>query len=634
MESLYRDRRILAIVHPAGEISDCLGAMNRPTEFENLGALASLTAATWDAVRPNAFLTHLQATGAGAYLGDALIERLFDFFKRKRLAALKEEDRQEQWYDDWLAYQAKHQLYARLLSPKKYSSLGTQFDLLRLTRFLEVFGYCGPGHGYSFQVTFLGLFAILMGSNDELKREAIASLEAGGVFAFAVSEQEHGADLLGNAFMVRETRSDRYVANGNKYYIGNSNCASMISVLARKEDHAPSAKRAPFIFFALRPRLTPAFQNNRKIHTLGVRAGFVGAFEVKDHEFPKSDVICEGRAAWDAIFGTVTLGKFFLGFGSIGICQHAFEEASAHLGTRILYGKPAIEMPLLRSAVAQAYARLAAMKLYAYRALDYVHAANAADRRYMLFAAVQKAKVSTEGVKVMALLSECIGAKAFEADTYFEMALRDAQLIPSVEGSTHVNLALIARFITRYFSRFDSNLVNPESLAAKGKAADENPFLMEARTGSLNSISFPDYLLAYQPLLSIPNVRSFAQQARAFQRVIWAARAIRLPLGDAEIALILGQFVATIVYGQLIAENAERLSVPSPLVNSIFHVLVNDLSAAAMILASSPKLNMLSKVLIRRLIAIPKTSASDWEHAARCGAEMGLASETHEQTPG
>jgi len=608
--------------------------MNRPTDFESLGVLAPLTDAAWDAVRPHAFLTHLKTTGAGVYLGDSLIHRLFDFFKTKGLAALKEEDRLETWYDDWLAYQAEHQLYARLLSPKEYSSLGTQCDLLRLTRFLEAFGYCSPGHGYSFQVTFLGLFAILMGSNEQLKREAIASLEAGGVLAFAVSEQEHGADLLGNAFTVRETGPSRYVANGNKYYIGNSNCASMISVLARREDHAASAKRAPFIFFTLRPKRAPAFQNNRKIHTLGVRAGYVGAFEVRNHEFPKSDVICEGRAAWDAVFGTVTLGKFFLGFGSIGICEHAFEEASAHLGARILYGKPAIEMPLLRSAVAQAYARLAAMKLYAYRALDYVHAANSADRRYMLFAAVQKAKVSTEGVKVMALLSDCIGAKAFESDTYFEMALRDAQLIPSVEGSTHVNLAVIARFITRYFSRFDSRLPDPESLIANGKTVGENPFLMEARTGSLNSIGFPDYLLAYQPLLSIPNVRSFAQQARAFQRVIWAARAIRLPLADAEIALILGQFVATIVYGQLISENVVRLSVPPPMVNSIFHVLVNDLSAAAMMLASSPKLNMLSKVLIRRLIAIPKTSASEWEHAARCGAEMGLPSFPCEETPG
>jgi acyl-CoA dehydrogenase len=270
-------------------------------------------------------------------------------------------------------------------------------------------------------------------------------------------------------------------------------------------------------------------------------------------------------------------------------------------------------MPHLRSTVAHAYARLTAMKLYAYRALDYLHAATATDRRYMLFAAVQKAKVSTEGVKVMGLLSECIGAKGFESDTYFEMALRDAQLIPSVEGSTHVNLGLTARFITRYFSRPDSTLVEPKSLLTGEAAAGENPFLMEAKTGALNSIGFADFLSAYQPLMSLTNVRLFAGQANAFQQFIWAARAIRVPLADSEISLTLGQFLATIAYGQLIAENCRRLKVPSQMVNAIFHLLVSDLSVLALALASSAKLNALSKVLIRRLIAVPRTAAWDWD---------------------
>src|SRR5439155_21740193 len=119
-----------------------------------------------------------------------------------------------------------------------------------------------------------------------------------------------------------------------------------------------------------------------------------------------------------------------------------------HLTQRTLYGRPVIQRPHIRAMIAQASARLTAMKLYAYRALDYVHAARADDRRYLLYCAVQKAKVSTEGVKVMAQLSECIGAKGFEAaDTYFEMALRDAQLIPGLESSAHINLGLAAQFI-------------------------------------------------------------------------------------------------------------------------------------------------------------------------------------------
>src|SRR2546423_1337580 len=135
------------------------------------------------------------APSSAAYVTDPLIRKLIEFFEAKGLAALKEEDRVAQWYDDWIAFQAKHRLYAGLLAPKAYSTSGSQFDLLRLTRFLEVFGYFSPAHGYSLQVTFLGLFPILMGSNDALKHRAIAALEAGELFAFGVSEKGHGSDL-------------------------------------------------------------------------------------------------------------------------------------------------------------------------------------------------------------------------------------------------------------------------------------------------------------------------------------------------------------------------------------------------------------------------------------------------------
>jgi acyl-CoA dehydrogenase len=539
-----------------------------------------------------------------------------EFFEAKGLGALKDEDQREQWYEDWVSYQAEHRLYAGLLSPERYSTLGARLDLLRLTRFLEVFAYFSPAHGYSLQVTFLGLFTILMGSNDALKREAVAALEAGGLLGLGLSEKQHGADLFGNEFLIREIGRGRFLANGSKYYIGNANAAALLSILARKVDGADGRnRRAPFVLFALRPKESTGFRGARKIRALGVRAAFVGEFEVRDHELPEGDVVAEGRKAWDAVFGTVMLGKFFLGFGSIGICEHAISEAADHLGGRTLYGEPVIGMPHIRRATASAYARLTAMKLYAYRALDYVQKGDAADRRYLLFSAVQKAKVSTEGVKVMGLLSECMGAKGFEADTYFEMALRDAQLIPAVEGSTHVNLGLTAQFIPRYFSRPDRALAAPESLVAGEGAGGENPYLTEARTGAINSVAFPPYLAAYKPLMSVRNVRLFAQQAKAFRLFLFGHRPSRARPQDPEIALILGQCLATIAYGQLIAENAVRLDVATQMVSAIFHGLITDLSASALLLESCPTLNLAGRLLIHLVVAVPKTSGADWDFA-------------------
>lgn len=581
-----------------------------------------------EAIFPRAFFTAHPPTAVEAYLNDPSAQKLIQFFQDKGLAALKDEDLRAQWYDDWLAYQASHNLYANLLAPRHYSTMGAELNLLRLTRFFECFGYCSPAHGYSLQVSFLGLFSILMGTNAALKQEAVAALERGGLFAFGVSEKNHGSDLLANQFVVREEASGNLVANGAKYYIGNANCASMISILARKVGPRTVGRvhRAPLVLFALRPASSDSFQKLRKIPTLGVRAAFVGEFEVRDHPLAESDVIAEGRKAWDAVFGTVSLGKFFLGFGQIGICERAWEEADTHLRSRVLYGNPAIAMPHLRSAMAEAYVRLTAMKLYAYRALDYVQCANAADRRYLLFTAVQKAKVSTEGVKVMALLSECVGAKGFETDTYFEMALRDAQLIPGLEGSAHVNLSLAAQFIPAYFGSFDSSLAVPNSTFAGQIAAIENPYLMEASMHGMHGIRFRDFLQCYRPLMSMPNVRIFVKQAKAYSLFLRRARFKELS-ADTEVTIAMGACLATIAYGQLLAENSALLGVPGPIISAAFHLLVRDLSIAALSLATLPQLNAAERTRIRQIIVVPEMRGADWsfvaERMSRISGDVG-----------
>ena len=598
--------------------------MAEPTESVEAAGRA---AAGREAAFPLRFSTDSPTGAARTYLNDPPTKKLAEFFCGKGLSAIKDEDRNEAWYEDWLAYQAEHRLYAAVLSPKQFSSLGFQFDLLRLTRFLEVFGYFSPAHGYSLQVSFLGLHSILMGTNDQLKREGVAALEAGGLLAFGVSEKEHGSDLLGNQFTVEEISPGRFVANGAKYYIGNANAASMISMLAgMKTGHG---KRKPPVLFVLRPGQSKGISKAKKIRTLGIRAGFVGAFEVKQHELPQTDIVAQGRAAWEAVLGTVTLGKFFLGFGSIGICEHALQEAIAHLSGRLLYGKPVIDMPHIGMAAAAAYARLTAMRLYAYRAVDYVQCAQESDRRFLLFAAVQKAKVSTEGVKVLALLSECLGAKGFESDTYFEMALRDAQLIPALEGSTHINLGLTAQFAKQYFGRGRAQPPVAPSLVLREARPEENSYLMQARTSAIDTVAFGRFLNAYLPLKSVANVRLVARQATALGLFVRGRRGRASAAAEPGIALAVGHCLATVVYAQLIAENSVLLQVPSQIVAAIFHLLVNDLSVSALSLASSPRLDTASRNLIRRIVQIPQATEADWNfvlNRARLGPDYAAGS--------
>src|SRR4051794_12351180 len=273
------------------------------------------------AVFPVSFVPGDPGPGATAYLADPAVQRLAEFFETKGLSALKEEDRAETWYADWIAYQGEHGLYADILAPEGAPDGGGggdsgrgHFDLLRLARFWEAAAYFSPAHAYSLHVSFLGLYPILRSGSEALRREAVDKLRAGGVFAFGVSEREHGADLLANEFTVTEVAGGRLSARGSKYYIGNANVAAMISVLAKRVRSGPlgaSRRRAPLLLFALRPSQAGAVESMRKIRTFGIRAAYVGAFDVAGYDFPPTDVICQGREAWEAVLATVTLGKVF-----------------------------------------------------------------------------------------------------------------------------------------------------------------------------------------------------------------------------------------------------------------------------------------------------------------------------------
>jgi acyl-CoA dehydrogenase len=586
----------------------------------------SLYPLTFDASPPTA--------DAAEYLKDPSIRFLVEYFQSKGLEALKREDREENWYPDWIEYQAKHGLYASVLSPKAYSTCGHQFDLLKLTRFVEAFAYFSPAHAYSFQVSFLGLFPILMGANEALKKEAIAKLEAGGLFAFGVSERTHGSDLLANEFALRPGNPDGWVADGAKCYIGNANAASIISVMARECDAAEAApgKRSPLVFFALRPGESPGFGNLRKVRTLGIRTAFVGEFEVRGHPVSEGDIISRHREAWAALFGTVDFGKFFLGFGAVGICEHAFAEADAHVRHRVLYGKPVTAMPHLRDALVVAFARLVAMKLYAYRALDYLQAAGPGDRRYVFFNAVQKARISTEGVKVLGILSETVGARGFEADTYIESALREGPMIPALEGSTHINFGLAAQFLGPYFAESGGAAPPlPGSVGLGRASSDENPYWTAARDRNPKTVRFGPFLAAYEPLRAVPNVALFVQQVEAFHR--FAAGGVSAPdiAGDPGRQIAIGRCLSIVAYGQLIAENCAAVGVAPATVSVIFHALVADLTAESLALAALFAPGSSQRIVLGEVVRVPETATADLEAvsewiAVRYGRAPGAAS--------
>ena len=198
-------------------------------------------------------------------------------------------------------------------------------------------------------------------------------------------------------------------------------------------------------------------------------------------------------------------------------------------------------------------------------------------------------KVTTEGVVVMNLLHDIIAAKGYEKDTYFSGAMMYIAANPKLEGTAHVNMALIVKFLPNYFGIGVSHKEYPEV----PKIIDDrnDSFLFnQGSAQDLGKITFHDYHIAYDKY-DLPNVNVLKEQIDIFKEMVIKAPATREQGRDIDFTLIVGELFTLTVYGQLILENAEIHGESNDLIEQIFDCLIRDFSIFATKLYSKPMTN-------------------------------------------
>jgi len=539
--------------------------------------------------------------GVRHYPDDASREAMLaviEFFENKGLARIKHDDHERVWYRDFLDFVKDKQLFATFLAPPEYGGEGCRWDTWRNCELNEILGFYGLAYWYTWQVSILGLGPIWMSGNEEVKRSTAQHLKHGGIFAFGLSEKEHGADLYSSEMKLHPQKDGTYLARGEKYYIGNGNEAALVSVFGKIADSDD------YVFFVVDPR----HEKYECVRNVCNSQSYVSHFALHDYPIKEADILVRGREAWDTSLNTVNVGKFNLGWASIGICTHAFYEAIDHASSRRLFDHKVTEFPHIRQFFTDAYCRLVAMKLFALRGSDYMRTASADDRRYLLYDPLVKMKVTSQGEEVVNLLWDIIAAKGFENDMYFEMAARDIRALPKLEGTVHVNMALVIKFMKNYF--FNPGTF-PEVPEVKQPRHDAFLF-QQGPTKGLGKIRFHDYRPVYASV-DLPNVRVFRKQIRTLRHLLMAARPNEEQVKDIDFLLILGELFTLVVYGQLILENVRTHHVEDDVVDQIFDFLIRDFSKFALQLYSKTSSTAVQRALCLRMIRKPAVDQARFE---------------------
>lgn len=535
----------------------------------------------------------------------SLIKKTIAFFEDRGKAKLKEDDHERTWYADFLAFEKQENLFATFLTAEGYGDKEARWDTFRNCALNEVLGFYGLAHWYTWQVTILGLGPIWISQNEAVKKRAAQLLKEGGIFAFGLSEKEHGADIYASDMLLAQQADGTYLANGSKYYIGNGNKAALVSVFGKFSD------KDEYVFFVVDSQ----HKNYELVKNVVNSQNYVAEFSLHDYPIREEDILAKGQEAWDMALNTINVGKFNLGWASIGICAHAYYEAINHASHRRLFDHYVTDFVHVQQLFTDAYTRLTAMKLFAQRAIDYMRFANPDDRRYLLFTPMVKMKVTTQGEEVMNLLWDVIAAKGFEKNMYFEMAVKDIRALPKLEGTVHVNMALILKFMSNYFFKPGDF---PE-VPTMSQPQNDDFLFKQGPTKGLGKTQFHDYRKIYREF-DLPNVNIFKKQIRLLKLLLVAARPSKEQAKDFDFLLNVGELFTLVVYGQLILENCKLKNIEDDLIDQMFDLLIRDFSKFALQLAQKPSATLLQQEITKRMIQRPSVNAERnqaiWENYA------------------
>ena len=536
-----------------------------------------------------------------------IMDKTISFFENMGKQRLLDDFNKKIWYKEFVDFIGKEQIFAKLLTPKEYAGQDPdcRWDTARNSEYSELLGFYGFGYWYCFQVTLLGLGPIWMSPNEKAKQKAAKLLKEGAIFAFGLSEREHGADIYSTATTLTPKKDGTWVANGEKYYIGNGNEAEMVSTLGKIKDGSDD-----YTFFVTNYK-NKAYELKKNVIS---HQEYVANFALHDYPITENDILSRGSHAWDSGLNTVNIGKFNIGPASIGVAEHCFYEAITHASNRILYGIPVTDMPHVRKNFIDAWLRLIAMKSYQRRSTDYFRSANASDRRYLLYNPTSKMKVTLQAEEIVNLLWDVIAARGFEKDTYFHMATADIRGPSKLEGTVHVNVQLIRKFMKNYF-------FNPAGYAPVKPdfTVNDDMFLFnQGPTKGLGSVQFHDYRPVFNAYKELSNVAAFISQIDLFKSMLEKAAPDKAQGMDPSFSLPLGEMFSIVVYGQLILEQAEFDNIDSDILNQIFDFMIRDFALFALQIyynhnTREEQQNFCKEIMLIKPVADPKQYTGIWD---------------------
>ena len=278
---------------------------------------------------------------------------------------------------------------------------------------------------------------ISLNGTEEQKQKYLPALVSGEhVGALAMSEVGAGSDVVSMKLRA-EKRNDRYVLNGNKYWITNGAEAETLVVYAKTDPDAGSKGITAFII----EKQMHGFSAGPHFDKLGMRGSNTVELIFEDVEVPFENVLGEEGRGARVLMSGLDYERVVLSAIGPGIMAACLDEVMPYMAERKQFGQPIGSFQLMQGKIADMYTSLNTARAYVYevaKACDRGTVTRQDAAACVLYASEEAMKVAHQSVQAM-------GGAGFMNEAPVARYFRDAKLMEIGAGTSEIRRMLIGR---------------------------------------------------------------------------------------------------------------------------------------------------------------------------------------------
>ncbi|GGL87438.1 isovaleryl-CoA dehydrogenase [Pseudooceanicola nanhaiensis] len=278
---------------------------------------------------------------------------------------------------------------------------------------------------------------IKLNGSEEQKAKYLPRLISGEhVGALAMSEPSAGSDVVSMKLRA-EKRNDRYVLNGNKYWITNGPDADTLVVYAKTDPEAGSKGITAFLI----EKEMKGFSTSPHFDKLGMRGSNTAELIFDDCEVPFENVLGEEGKGVRVLMSGLDYERVVLSGIGTGIMAACLDEVMPYMVERRQFGQPIGNFQLMQGKIADMYTKLNTARAYVYevaRACDRGRVTRQDAAACVLYASEEAMVVAHQAV-------QALGGAGYLNDNPVGRIFRDAKLMEIGAGTSEIRRMLIGR---------------------------------------------------------------------------------------------------------------------------------------------------------------------------------------------